>query len=112
MSKNYKIRWTSPARADLFEIVDYISIDRPETANRILERLEKTVSGLRFSPMRGRVVPELEKVGYVLYRELIMKPWRIIYKIEGTAVYVMSVLDARRNVEDILMKKLLLSDKG
>jgi hypothetical protein len=38
---------------------------------------------------------------------LIVPPWRIIYRISEMKVYVLSVLDARQNVEDILLKRLI-----
>jgi hypothetical protein len=31
-------------------------------------------------PERYRIVPELEKYGYLVYREIIVEYWRIIYK--------------------------------
>ena len=58
-------------------------------------------------PNRGRLVPELKDQGILQYRELIHPPWRIIYRISENKVYVLSVLDARRNIEDILLKRLL-----
>jgi len=42
----------------------------------------------------------------MIYREIVTAPWRIIYRISDKNVYVLSVLDARRNVEDILLKRL------
>ena len=38
------------------------------------------------------------------WRELIVSPWRIIYRVEGRVVFVDSVLDGRRDVEDALMQ--------
>jgi toxin ParE1/3/4 len=40
------------------------------------------------------------------YRELIIVPWRIIYRVAENKIYVLSVLDSRQNVEDILLKRL------
>jgi toxin ParE1/3/4 len=57
--------------------------------------------------MRGRIIPELQAQGVLQYRELIVSPWRIIYRIAGQKVFVLSVLDARQNIEDILLKRLL-----
>jgi toxin ParE1/3/4 len=33
-------------------------------------------------------------------------PWRIIYRIATPSVFVMTVIDGRRNVEDILLERL------
>ncbi|MEK6194681.1 MAG: plasmid stabilization protein, partial [Deltaproteobacteria bacterium] len=40
-------------------------------------------------------------------RELIISPWRMIYRISEMKIYVLSVLDSRQNVEDILLKRLI-----
>ena len=62
-------------------------------------------------PERHRIVPELERYGYLLYREIIVEYWRIIYKIENNFVYIMLVIDSRRNLEDLILKKILLREK-
>ncbi len=57
--------------------------------------------------MRGRVVPELQKEGITLYREIIVAPWRILYKVDAEVIYLMAIVDSRRNIEDVLLKKII-----
>ena len=57
-------------------------------------------------PDRGRIVPELRIVDIFLYRELIEKPWRIIYRHDDKRVYVMAVLDSRRDLTSLLLERL------
>ena len=57
-------------------------------------------------PEKGRIVPELRDHNIVSYKELIEEPYRIIYKILSEEVLVVSVIDGRRNVEEILINKL------
>ena len=106
MSKTYKINWANIAENDLIDIIEYISIDRPANALKILQEIKKMASSLHCLPERGRVVPELQDQGIPIYREIVIPPWRIIYRISDNDVYVLTVLDARRNVEDILLKRL------
>lgn len=106
MSKTYKINWANVAENDLIEIIEYISIDSPANALKILQKIKKMASSLYSLPERGRVVPELQDQGILIYREIVIPPWRIIYRISDNDVYVLTVLDARRNVEDILLKRL------
>ena len=61
---------------------------------------------LRELPERGRVVPELRSVDVFVYRELIAKPWRIIYRFERGRVFVLVVLDSRRDLTSILLERL------
>jgi len=106
MSKTYKINWANVAENDLIEIIEYISIESPADALKILQKIKKMASSLHSLPERGRVVPELQDQGILIYREIVIPPWRIIYRISDHDVYVLTVLDARRNVEDILLKRL------
>jgi plasmid stabilization system protein ParE len=58
-------------------------------------------------PLQGRIVPELRHYNILTYRELINSPWRIIYKIEEKKVWVLAVLDGRRNMEDVLLDRFI-----
>jgi plasmid stabilization system protein ParE len=107
MSKKYDIIWAGVAENDLKEIIEYIAIDSPANALKTLKKIKQKASSLYTLPERGRVVPELKDQGILLYRELIVPPWRIIYRISEMKVYVLSVLDARQNVEDILLNRLI-----
>ena len=111
MAKKYFIKWTAPARDDLNEIIDYISLTNLNYAVKILDTIEENVRKLDMFPKRYRIVPELEKYGYLIYREIIVEYWRVIYKIENNFVYIMLVIDGRRNLEDILLKNILLRER-
>jgi len=87
--------------------VDYIAVHSPLSAKRVAKRIEKKAETLEFFPARGRWVPELKDFGIFIYRELIEKPWRIIYRIEKRTVYVTALLDGRRDLETVLLERLL-----
>jgi len=110
MDKKYFVKWTAPAREDINEIIDYILKTNINYAVKILDKIEKNVNKLDMFPVRHRIVPELEKYGYLLYREIIIEYWRIIYKIENNYVYIMLVIDGRRNLENLLLKKMFLRE--
>ena len=57
--------------------------------------------------MRGRVVPELMKHGITRFRELIQGYYRIVYEIDGETVIVHTIIDGRRNFEEIIFSKLV-----
>jgi addiction module RelE/StbE family toxin len=111
MDKKYFVKWTAPAREDLTEIIDYISNTNITYAVKVLDKIEDHVKGLDMFPERYRIVPELEKYGYLLYREIIVDYWRILYRIENEFVYIVLVIDGRRNLEDIIFKKIFLREK-
>ena len=107
MTQKYDIIWAGVAENDLKEIIEYIATDSPTNALITLKKIKQKASSLYTLPERGRIVPELKDQGILLYRELIVPPWRIIYRISEMKVYVLSVLDARQNVEDILLGRLI-----
>jgi hypothetical protein len=57
--------------------------------------------------MRVRIVPELHWHGLTRFLELIERHWRLIYHIDGSTVYVVSVWDGRRQLEDLLLARFL-----
>ena len=106
MSIPFKVHWADIAEEDLKNIIFYIAEDSPTNARNIFEKIKETASSLTHFPQRGRIVPELQDQGISLYRELILAPWRIIYRVSDKKVFVLSVIDSRQNVEDILLKRL------
>lgn len=107
MNKKYRVEWVSVTEADLKKIIDYIAIDNPGNALQTVRKIRQKASGLYNFPKRGRIIPELQTHGISIYRELIEGPWRIVYRITDTTVYVLSIIDSRQNVEDILLNRLL-----
>ncbi|MDI3536974.1 MAG: type II toxin-antitoxin system RelE/ParE family toxin [Eubacteriaceae bacterium] len=103
-----QILWSNQAKVDLAEMIEYIAVEDQALALKILKKIEGKVIRLEQFPESGRFVPELEAFNIVTYREIIISPWRIIYRLEEKHVLIISVLDSRRNLEDLLMKKLLL----
>ena len=41
------------------------------------------------------------------YRELVSRPWRISYRREENTVFVLAVLDSRRELESLLLERLV-----
>jgi len=108
-SKRYTVYWSKIAQDDLVDIIEYISLDSYENAEVIFKKIKEQTVKLESFPERGRTVPELEFHNITNYREIIITPWRIIYRIEEQKVYVLSVIDSRRNFEDIILKRIMRS---
>ena len=106
MNKKYDVVWSNIAENDLKNIVEYIADDSPPNALKIFKRIKQKASILYTFPERGRIVPELRDQGILQYRELVISPWRILYRISEKSVLVLSVVDSRLNIEDILLKRL------
>jgi len=87
-------------------IPEYIAAENPDVASKKLKEIKQKAGDLVAFPEKGRLVPELLAQGILIYRELIVSPWRIVYRTTANKVYVLSVLDSRRNIEDILLDRL------
>ena len=107
MNRKYTVRWTNTAEKDLEVILDFIAEESIDEALNILERLRGRAANLYSMPERGRIVPELKEQGIFIYREIISSPWRIIYRINDKIIYVLAVLDSRRNLEEILLDRFV-----
>ena len=81
--------------------------DSPEKADYVLEKLEEAFSSLTHSPERGAYPNELLAIGLREYREIYFKPYRIIYRVIEQHVYVMIVVDGRRDMQTLLQRRLL-----
>lgn len=109
MSKKYEVLWSNVAEKDLIGMIEYIAADNPANASKIFRAIKQKASNLYSFPERGRLLPELHNQGISQYRELVIPPWRMIYRISEKALYVLSVLDSRQNIEDILLRRLIHS---
>ncbi|MBI9107238.1 MAG: type II toxin-antitoxin system RelE/ParE family toxin [Spirochaetales bacterium] len=106
MSK-LKVIWTKPALNDLDDIISYIATDSVNTAIKQYERIKETSKDIGDFPKQGRIIPELQNENLTKFREIIVKPWRMMYRIEDNRILILAILDGRRNIEDILMKRQL-----
>ena len=105
--RRFRVQWAEIAVRDLEELVGYIAGASETDATRVLSRIETRAATLESSPARGRVVPELAHFGMRNWRELVVRPYRLVYRIDGDTVTVLAVFDGRRDLEDVLLERLL-----
>jgi len=103
-----KIVWSQDASDDLIDIVQYIKEKSgKKIAKEIYQRVITHVEKIDTFPEIGRVVPELLSIGVLDIREIIENPWRIFFRITSAEIQIISVIDGRRNIEEILYKKVI-----
>lgn len=90
-----KVRWTEQALTRLSEIEEYVAVDRPGAAERLIARLLRRASLLAQTPNIGRRVPELP--GSDL-RELIEGNYRIVYRVRPPRVEILTVFEGHRRI--------------
>ncbi len=104
----FAVLLTNDAARDLEDLYDYIAVrDAPRKADYVLEQIEKAFSKLSEFPERGTYPKELLALGIREYREIFFKPYRIIYRVMDKNVYVMLIVDGRRELQSLLQRRLL-----
>jgi plasmid stabilization system protein ParE len=108
MSKRYRIEWAPAAQADVDEILRYIAErDSVDAAVQVYDKLIEKIESLRAHPTRCRIPPELERFGVEEYRELLDSPFSIFFRIAGSSIRIIGVLDRRRDLEEVLIRRAL-----
>jgi len=104
----FAVLLTNDAARDLEALYDYITLhDAPQKADYVLEQIETAFSRLSEFPERGAYPKELAVLGIREYREIFFKPYRIIYRIMDKDVYVLLIVDGRRDMQTLLQRRLL-----
>jgi toxin ParE1/3/4 len=104
----FRVQVIADAEDDLLDIYNYIHLnDSAVAAEHVLVQLEQTCAKLAQCPERGHHPPELARIGLSEYREIHFKPYRIIYQISNRNVFIHCVLDGRRELQELLERRLL-----
>lgn len=104
----FEVFLTDGAARDIEELYDYIARhDALGKAEHAIAHIEKAVGSLSKFPERGVYPGELAALGIRDYREIFFKPYRIIYRVAGRAVYVYLIADGRRDMQTLLQRRLL-----
>jgi toxin ParE1/3/4 len=93
------VRWTNNAIEHLANIFEYISLNSPTYAKGMVDRIIRRSSQIADSPQSGRMVPEYQAHDI---RELIEKPYRIIYRIKQDQIDVLAVIHAAQLMPEAL----------
>lgn len=90
-----KVHWTKTAEEHLDAIYAYIALDSPEYARLMVDRLTSRSVQIAQFPLSGRKVPEYDQDKV---REVIEKPYRIIYYIKPKQIDILAVVHSARDL--------------
>ena len=93
-----RILWSPQALLDLESIRDYVARDSPRYAELVIRRLVVAVERLEAFPQSGRIVPEQNAEDI---REIIVRPYRIVYRLRPELVEIVAVFRASRLFPDL-----------
>jgi plasmid stabilization system protein ParE len=108
-----KVVRSAAAAEDMLSIADDLISDLGiEAALAADERIDDAIESLATLSHRGRGVPELRARGVTTYRELITMPFRIIYRVEPREIWIVAVLDHRRDLDQLLVQRARRDREG
>ena len=84
-----RVHWPHTAIEHLLAIYEHIAQDAPLYAQRMIDRLTKRSEQITAFPRSGRMVPEYEAPDI---REVIERPYRIIYRIRTDQIDILAVV--------------------
>ena len=106
----YQVVLTGNAANDLQVPQSYIlNTDGKARARHLLQPIDAVFNSPIVTPDRGPWPAELLELGIRDYRELFFKPYRVIYQVVESSVYVLMVVDGRRDMQSLLQSRLLRS---
>ena len=98
----------SIADINIEELHGYVKDNQSaEQAGLLLGRLLAAIETLETFPLRGSVPKELDALGIREFRQILVEPYRLIYRLSGKTVFVMVIADGRRDMQTLLERRLL-----
>ena len=94
-----RVLWSPQAIRDVEAIRAFIAQDSSAYAQLIVGRLVAAVDRLQDFPESGRIVPERQNPAI---REVIVPPYRLVYRLRGGLVEIATVFRSSRQVPDLL----------
>jgi addiction module RelE/StbE family toxin len=94
-----KVVWTPEAQAHLDGIYQYLKRDAPFYAQGVVDKLTRRSEQLVEHPHSGRMVPNYDTQNL---RELIVFPYRLIYRVMADRLDVIAVFHGAQQLPDSL----------
>ncbi|WP_339719320.1 type II toxin-antitoxin system RelE/ParE family toxin [Marinomonas primoryensis] len=95
-----QIIWTEPALNNLNDIAEYIAVSNPYAARQLVESVFSKVQRLEQFPDSGRIPEEISTLNY---REVVVNPCRVFYKVDNDSVYILHLLRQERDLRKFLL---------
>lgn len=101
---------TEGALGDLDAIASFIASQRGEdSAEAWMSGFDGVTNSLEQFRERGSVPAPLVDVGIHTFRQLAMPPYRILYEVSDSQVFVFLIVHTKRDFQSVLQERLLRS---
>lgn len=106
--QRFEVELTEGAEGDLKTIHAWLAEHRStEDADALLDSFLDKVGTLERFPLRGSVPKELDASGIRDFRQVLLTPYRLIYRVVGATVFILVIADGRRDMQTLLEQRLL-----
>jgi toxin ParE1/3/4 len=103
-----EIIWSKDAGDELLEIISYIKYNTGKiTAEKNFAKINDEVKKVSKNAAGRRIAPLLKNFGINNIHQININPWTIFYNVENNRMEIISMIDQRRNLEEILYKKII-----
>jgi len=103
-----EIVWSKDAGDELIEIISYIKYNTGKiTAEKIYKKIINEVEKVIENAGGRRLSPLLKEFGIFNIHQVNVNPWVIYYRADKNKMEIISIIDGRRNLEEVLYKKMI-----
>ena len=99
----HQVIWSEDAGNELIKIISYIK----ENTGKIYKKILTEVKNASENAKGRRISPLLKSFGINNIHHLNISPWIVYYKAENNIMEIISIIDSRRNLEEILYEKIM-----
>jgi addiction module RelE/StbE family toxin len=104
-----QVHWTESALDDLRGITEFVAKDSPAYAEHLATKLVEAPRRLALLPRTGTIVAEFQQDAI---REILVRPYRIIYQIRGADCFVVAIVHGSRDLARLIDPDHLPTDGG
>lgn len=91
-----RVTWTETALRGLDSSITFVAQESIDNALHLLERVLAAADSLEILSERGSPVPEY---GEPEIRQLLVDPFRLLYRVSESEIFILGVLHQRQDVE-------------
>jgi len=103
-----KIIWSEDAGNELLEIISYIKKNSGKiNAKNIHKKIMDKVNDASNNAEGRRIAPILKEFGIIDVHQINVNPWAVYYRVENNTMKIISIIDMRRNLEEVLYQKII-----
>ncbi|MBI9014635.1 MAG: type II toxin-antitoxin system RelE/ParE family toxin [Clostridiales bacterium] len=98
MQRVYKINYLPLAEEDLHSIIDYVLMDDPEYAIKLLEKFDESIDRLSEFPYLG-TIPRDNYLAQMNYRILIVESYLVFYVFINDTIEIRRIISGKRRYD-------------